>query len=80
MTAKERVRAVHPHAMAKRQKTLFGPGYWLVYASWSVSMYIGHGDTQAQAWKNAASNLPSKPDRMHIHAPGGALQSQVCRR
>jgi hypothetical protein len=61
MTAKYKVRQVHPHASHKRYHTHGGEGYSLIWSdSFGTGNRLGSGKTTAEAWK-AAWAFVSRP-------------------
>ncbi len=61
MTKNEKiVREVHPRATIERQKTYGGQVYYLVREAYGAHMYIGSGDTRAEAWAAAAATVAKR--------------------
>lgn len=57
MTAKEKVRVVHPKACARRYRMNGGGGYTLIWADRFENQRLASGATAAAAWKQAAQLL-----------------------
>lgn len=70
MTNKEFVKLRSPKAMAERQKAHDKTVYWLVRENRNT-MYIGSGDTEAQAWKAAREVVKDRP--IAVKVEGGKL-------
>ena len=61
MTNEAKFKQTYPKATIESQKQNgpCGKRYYLVRESRFEHMYSGSGDTKAQAWANAAKNLPT---------------------
>lgn len=64
MTNEQKFKEVYPHATIESQKQNgpAGKRYYLVRKIRSAGMWIGCGDTKAQAWKDAVNSLSNTPD------------------
>lgn len=60
MTAKVKVRQIHPRAHHRRYRTPTG-GYTIIWAKFGENHRLATGKTTAEAWRNAVKNMALQP-------------------